>query len=268
MTAETPNLPAIRQQGTELGVSRPGGALVSKIAGEATKYLPSLTKKMHRVGDYEVDEQSYRQILIWLDQLAVCWNNFYERTKGEDGLVCEVHKSPERFCGRDCVSCRQERLDRFLYLQSGGIASRVDEEVINLDDLLDEKGHIISVNFGGLDLTEIDLSLCKEVRKICLGYGFVRKLDLSNCNKLEMLICDNNEIECLDLSRLPMLMELHCRLNNLSELDITACETSEFTLSCDPHVKVTKRRDQLLRIIDRSAVYCNDEAEQSRIDRH
>ena len=210
---------------------------------------------MRRLGDYEVDEQSYRQIMIWLDQLADCWNNSYERLKGEDGLLYEFHSTPLRICGIDCVPCRQERLERFLYLQSPHHAmATIGHDLINLDDMLDEEGHIVSVNFGGLDLKEIDFSLCTELRKISLGHGFVKKLDLRNCNKIEILICDNNEIEALDISRLPKLMELHCQLNNLSELDITACETSEFTLSCDPDVKVSKRPEQSLHFIDRSAV--------------
>lgn len=247
MTAETPNVPAIRQQGTALDAARPGSGLVSKVAGEATKFLPSRTKKMHRLGDYGVDEQSYQQIMVWLDQLEHGWFSPYvRRSKHKDGLVTIGHMRPDLgaiFSEEASRRLRSRTLDHFLSLQE--FRFRIDDKPVGgKGNFVDQYGQLLSVYLEDVDLPEIDLSKCPSLRELHVVNGFLEELSLVSVPKLQTLFCDYNEISTLDLSHVPKLTELHCNGNALTELDITACETLNFTLSCDPYVVIHKRSDQ------------------------
>lgn len=225
MTNNPSNLPAIRQQGTELGVSRPGGALVSKIAGEATKYLPSLTKKMHRVSLYEVDDQSYQQLLIWLDQFRdaqpeFTLGDFYDwSSQWGEGVHLELGTSSSF---RD-----------FLY------GAHFDVHF--------SEGHIVGAKLQSLDLSMLNLSHIPNLTELWCSGNQLTELDLSLVPNLTKLWCYDNDLTEIDLSHVPDLTNLSCEDNKLTEIDIRKCRTSHFYLECDGCVEVQKRPDQSVR---------------------
>ena len=52
---------------TQLDTVRRGNRVLGRIAADALGSLPQLAERRWKVGNYEVNERTYRQIMIWLD---------------------------------------------------------------------------------------------------------------------------------------------------------------------------------------------------------
>ena len=253
------NLPALRPQGAQLEVIRPGSRLVSRIAGDAYRHLPSPSEKLWRVGDYEVNEQSYRQIMIWLDQIRVAGhdmtveqfvknnvnlvNDFWiERIRIVDFNITILDLSNSPNLTR--LICSRNHL---IELDLSGVANLValmcdDNQIGELN--LSCVSNMKKLWCGSNHLTELDLSHVPNLTQLYCQENKLTELDLSHVSKLTELVCSSNELTELDLTRVPNLQRLTCEGNQITELDISGCKTSEFRLECDPQVAIRKRTDQ------------------------
>lgn len=239
-------LPALRPQGTELSVVRPGSKLVSRIAGDAYRHLPSPTEKLWRVGDYEVNEQSYRQIMLWVDQLRAAGNDI--------DLERFIEIQDRSWINKNFIEKvnfnYQELLNFILKFEEIDISNapklielRCDFSGLSELDL-SLVPSLIRLDCAGNKLTELDLSCVANLSELeCYG-NLLTDIDLSNLSNLTVLDCRKNQIEQLDLSHLPNLMMLDCRDNRLIEIDIQGCSSSQFWLDCEPYVSVRHRPDQ------------------------
>jgi len=204
------NVPALRLQGSQFAVIRPGSGLISRIAGDAYGHLPSPSEKLWRVGDYEVNEQSYRQILIWLDQIKA------------DGQEITV----EDFVGlQDEYWVSNYWVEKAYFCPNYGFSA---DFILphNRDADLD------NFDFVELWLSQINLSLSPNLKEIRCDFCQLNALDLSRVPKLKRLSCLDNLLTELDLSQVPLLTELSCGHNQIMQLDLSHVPCLE-TLRCD-----------------------------------
>ena len=82
------------------------------------------------------------------------------------------------------------------------------------------------------ELSNIEISHCKNLRSLHCSYNKIEKLDISSCTKLDLLQCSNNQISKLELQGCVGLLHLYCVDNNIAELDLNACPKLE-SLYCD-----------------------------------
>lgn len=289
------NLPALRPQGTQLVVVRPGSGLVSRIAGDVYRHLPGAAQRLRRVGVHELNEQSYRQVIIWLNQVKMA---------GWDGSL-------DQFCDLLFTSSQMFTNVKYTYLSSEGKITTANLENYDLDAIdLSHVPHLThlwvpgnrlielalshvtgltnlwcsenqlrelnlspvpkiktlwcyrnlltELNISDLPnleflwcsenpLGELDLSQAPKLSSLRCLENQLTDLDLSHVPELTYLACDGNQLTNLDLSYVPELKYLSCSGNQLTQLDIRGCVNSNFTLSCDPHVMVHKRADQIVK---------------------
>jgi hypothetical protein len=198
------NLPALRPQGTQLVVVRPGSGLVSRIAGDACRHLPNQTEKLWQVGDYEVNEQSYRQIMIWLEQI---------RKAGKEITLSEfLYKQETKPWGTPVEWIIDGKI-RHVQLDGYSLEQIDLSNVPYLTDLWCHNNKI----------TYIDMSKIPMLNYLKCCDNMLSAIDLSHVGKLERLICCNNKLQSLNLNFTPLLFDLICENNILREMDLSAC---------------------------------------------
>jgi hypothetical protein len=192
------NVPAHRTPAAPLAIVRPGNHLVSRMAKDVLKSLPSLVEKRWRVGEFEVCEQSYRQIMIWLDRMK------------SNGITIS--------------------LDDFVDLQANTLRVHVR---YSFDDIYaDERwivdGKIVRAYFSNdprlifeNPRTELDLSSIPSLILLWCDGNQLAEIDLSNVPCLTLLQCDDNQLTELNLASVPKLTALWCQSTGLTELDLS-----------------------------------------------
>jgi hypothetical protein len=269
MTNETPNLPALRPQGTELDVARPASSLVSRIAGDAYRHLPSPTAKLWRVGDYEVNEQAYQQIMIWLDEIKV-----EGRKITLEGFARAQSWTPEVIVNFLSKQVREKegvdiRADQLAMIRLREAARKAQVELASRN-LVEIKlpfisAKVIDGNISPIHLSEfinhesyekfINISdkshasnwiVNNQIKSVRL-FG-LKRVDLSNVPKLKSLYCYGNELELLDIPRLEYLYIIDCSNNNISELDISkAPKLNELNCRKNKLMNLDLSNSQMLR---------------------
>jgi hypothetical protein len=198
------NLPALRPQGTQLVVVRPGNRLVSRIAGDAYRHLPSPSEKLWRVGEYEVSEQSYRQIMIWLSQI---------RKSGNEITLAEFLCKQETMPWGASVEWIKEGEIRQIQL-NGYSLEQIDLSYVPYLTHLSCHDNKIS----RLDLHKVPML---KYLKCCDNMFF--ELDLSYVDKLQRLICTNNKLHYLNVRQNPLLFDLIFDDNIINKIEISNC---------------------------------------------
>ncbi len=235
MTVKRPNLPAIRSQGTAVEVTRPGGSLVSRVSGEAVRYLPNITKKTYRVGDYELNEQSYRQIMVWLDQIKASGGDVtlegFARAQLWDpeiifNFIVERFREKEGFdirCDQLAVirirHAAEDAQVQLAHSKSVRISIPfITAPSIHINELINHGDYrYIKNRYNNKSIKPwiIDQDI------IAVRLFSMNEIDLSSAPKLRKVRCCDNNLEYLDISKLPDLIELDCRRNKLTKLDIS-----------------------------------------------
>lgn len=70
-------------------------------------------------------------------------------------------------------------------------------------------------------LTELDLSHCKNLKRLIVFENRLSELDVSGLSELEILSCGDNNLSSLDVSKNKNLKRLYCASNNFEVLDIS-----------------------------------------------
>ncbi len=261
----------VRPDETQIDVARRGNRIIARIASDALKSLLILAEKRWQVGDYQVSEQTYRQIMIWVDHLnSNGWGkNIEEFSKIQDANCPFIHDEYRR--GKWIVESRITSLSlghsKFTSLNLSGAPGLTYlycryNELTELDlasvpslTYLDCSGNqLTELDLAGVpgltyldcmqnQLTELDLASVPGLTRLGCGINQLTELDLTSVPGLTRLDCGSNQLTELDLTSVLGLASLHCVGNQLTALDISDCPELEEVV-CDPGVLVRKRPEQ------------------------
>lgn len=246
------------------------GHIVSRMVKDALEIARSSsslsTKKLFRIGDFELCEPDYRQVLRWADALEWSPESLLQFLANSKSIGPEIALRIENGSIRDLVwDGMRMGLDAFewepgLKLQRLSILWRMPQwstEVTlpTLKTLSLFSGHY----------RELDLSSVPGLTKLWCGKNHLRTLDLSPVPGLKALECNENQLRILDLSPVPGLKELSCIDNLINELDLSPvpeltmlwCNKNhlkELDLSPVPGLKALSCGDNYLNELDLSQV--------------
>jgi Leucine-rich repeat (LRR) protein len=208
----------------------------------------ALAQKSFKIGDYELLDPDYRQILLWsedlmLDPLVVLktliqekednWQQRFEFVTLNNGrlinIIMDLNKLPlkeikwvdgiavEKLWIRgnldpECALNVSLKLPQIRWLKLPGLRlTELDLSCMPLLEYLDCEGN---------QITELNCSYVPRLRKLSCSYNHLSELDLSCLPMLENLKCSNNLLTELDLAFVPKLENLACENNRLTELEI------------------------------------------------
>lgn len=103
---------------------------------------------------------------------------------------------------------------------------------INTFNIYGDQNAIISLNFKGSSLSDLDLSGCKSLKELGCSAMSLTELNISKNLLLEELYCNYNQISCLDFSNNLELKTLSCSGNLIQLLELSG-NTKLTYLSCD-----------------------------------
>ena len=193
----------------------PDGSLANTAAG-ATRILSVMVGEMlaltrreqaaiqfakWKIGDYEFCEPDYRQILLWVEALALepeevirrlsRWK--WQQTEFENGKIVKLN-----------LDLHQLPLTTLQWVEN-----------LEIEDLRinswEEAPTSVLLRFPFLP----------RLRTLHCSQFKSDALDLSPVPALTELHCDNNQLRKLDLSSVPGLLELWCHFNQLAELNLS-----------------------------------------------
>lgn len=175
----------------------------------------SKPKNLRQVGTHEICEQSYNQIVIWLEHLKSIG-----REIGLDELVSRQAKS--WVLDGNIVELNVSFLG-FSKLDLAGIPSLNqlwcdNNQLTDLDLSSVPELKVLYCNRN--QLTEIQLCSVPELTELWCNDNKLTELDLASVPELTKLSCDSNQLTELDLASIPDLTILSCRSNQLTELDL------------------------------------------------
>ena len=197
---ETTNLPAIS---TGRGVDRPktgGELIIDTLVGDAWATALQQIKPTFRIGNYELHEEAYRQILIWAE------------VEGRE---------PEWIIQTASNLCRINSLQMF---KNGQIASLcISDELMSKTEVdLSSVPALIELSCEAMNIAKLDLSGVPALSVLSCQRNQLIELDLSRVPELTKFNCRENQLTELDLSAMPLLSELSCQGNQLIELDLSS----------------------------------------------
>ena len=82
-------------------------------------------------------------------------------------------------------------------------------------------GGVTFFDCTGIDLTQLEINNCPELKNVYCDSNELTELNISNCPSLEILSCWNNQLTSLNITGCPALIELNCRINQLTSLDLS-----------------------------------------------
>lgn len=213
------------------GVKRVVEGMVGDALELARKNSVALAGRRIRIGDLELCEPDYRQILRWAKALDFSPEQVISRLQSEDPEVpwsqmswASDLKSSQFFNGKLCIlkwSFKLLPLKDFEWevglsithaiLLSGGLPLKIEVLPRTLTHL----------HCSAFCLSEIDLSGAPLLSELSCWLNRLTELDLSKVPQLERVWCGGNHLTGLDLNSVPLLKELDCNSNKLTELDLT-----------------------------------------------
>jgi len=236
------NLPAFHRQGTQLDGVRPGGRLVSRIAGDAYRQLPSVTEKLWPVGEFEVNEQAYRQIMAWLNQIRATGEEItlegFARAQLWDRAII-INFLVEQFSEKEGIDISADTLAMARIKHAAETAqvelSRRTSTEVSLPFITVRQGNgaattlSLKENIRHEDYNKIkNIGNNKNIEPWIKNNSIfsvrcfsIRNLDLSNAPNLRKLYCYGNSLSYLDISNVPYLNELECQENKLTNIDLS-----------------------------------------------
>ncbi len=250
-----------------------------------------LQQARFRIGDYELREPDYRQILRWAEaagrepEEVLRVLNQRERRLIEDAVFFRLHDGAivELDWNFGCLPFIPETWEPGLRIRILKFRGSWPETSVTLRPILPELAtlscdvcHCASLDLSpvpgltkldcrGNSLTELDLSPVPGLTKLDCGFNQLTELDLSPVPGLTELGCAANALTELDLSPVPGLTKLDCRGTQLTELDLSPvpgltkleCSSNELTeldLSPVPGLTDLNCRANDLTVLDLSPV--------------
>lgn len=198
---------------------------------EAARWHADFSKRI-KIGDQELCEPDYRQILRWAESLNLTPDTFLEYllasppSENENGEQWDQVDNTLISNGRLVkVAWNTDALPlgafewvpglvikSFVFWGSGKPRSAFAPKLPCLTRLI----------CTGLDLSRLELDAVSQLEHLYCANNRLAELDLSAVPMLTMLSCDRNQLTELDLSRVPLLTGLNCCDNHLTKLDISA----------------------------------------------
>ncbi len=247
------SLSQIGPRGGQILAEMVNGALaLSRGTGSDTR----LTRRF-RIGDHELCEPDYQQILLWAKAMEMVPETVIERllkvrkyntgkgngTAFENGRIIKLAwdmallplDSFEWVKGLeietiDCSGCQFTELDLsavplLTELSCGGY--KLTELDLSAIPLLTE---LYCVD---CKLTELELSAVPLLTLLCCAYNQLIELELSAVPLLTRLWCSDNQLTELELSAVPLLTLLSCASNQLTELELSSVTLLTALDCCD-----------------------------------
>jgi Leucine-rich repeat (LRR) protein len=257
-------LPLIIHPGSELSLEGPqGGRIVAEMvsgaldlsrSAQAMSELASASQSNFKVGDFELAEPDYRQILLWAKSLEM-----------EPAAVIAALKAKKD--GGTETSIVNGRIVK-LYWTFDSLPIKAFEwvdglviEIISFMDfefssLYDEyKSSSIDAGeapVGYPDCERVLTVRLPELRSLfCSAIG-LKKLDVSGAPLLTRLDCSENGLAEVNLSCVPELSWLDCYQNKLTELDLSPVPGLAWLKCCDNRLE----RLDLLHLPQLANLWC------------
>lgn len=203
----------------------------------------SSTEARFRIGNYDLREPDYRQILLWANALNLEAAEIIRRMKmGRDETMLSAHSrlsqyGRESYYGLESIETRIEDgsivtlvwdfsllpLTEFWWVDGLGIREASFIGRSPSPPCLQLKLPLLTfLKCRDLGLTEIDLSFVPRLTKLWCDDNQLTNLDLSHVPELTRLGCSDNQLTELDLSRVDNLYWLWCSSNQLTNLDLSS----------------------------------------------
>jgi Leucine-rich repeat (LRR) protein len=197
--------------GISTGTGRRTSPIIERMAQDvlARAKAQALKTARYRIGEYELREPDYRQILRWAEELEMA-------PEAVLAVLAESRVEPESWQDWEPIG---------FAVEDGAIVSLAwDFERLSLVPQVWEPGLVIrTLGFAG-EWRDPAVALQPVVPRLqtlrCSPVG-LESLNLAGVPELTMLYCDENQLTELDLSPVPELTELSCWDNELTELDLS-----------------------------------------------
>lgn len=180
----------------------------------------TLALKKYRLGEYELCEPDYQQILVWANETrkppeAIIQRLLEMKSSFVNGRLIEIHWDDGSFPMRKFSFVRDLQIKVFHVL--GG------SRALGIINSMKAPG----VAPADFELSEIDLEGLSELEVLAVSSQNLKNLNLRHTPKLKRLLCQSNFLTKLDLSLSHELVELWCPSNELTELDLSAATKLE-----------------------------------------
>jgi hypothetical protein len=213
--------------------------------------VPAPRDTRHRIGEYELREPDYRQILQWSDDLGMSPEQVVAQLAAsrvepmwwedrhpiafvvEDGAIVSLAWDFQR------LSSVPDAWQEGLRIRELGFTGNWVEPSIPLKARLQglQVLRFIGVYVASVDLspapgltelrcwenrlTDLDLTPVPGLKELRCWDNQLTELDLSPVPGLTYLVCSKNQLAELDLASVPQLTELYCSGNKLADLDLS-----------------------------------------------
>jgi hypothetical protein len=208
------SLSQIRPRGGQILAEMVNGALaLSRVNGSDTRLA-----RRFRIGDHELCEPDYQQILLWAKALELEPVTVFER------LLKEPKHANEQRHKTQIINGRMTRLGWDTELLPLNTFEWVDDLAIEAIFFLDETDEkILQYIFGEQDhqCRTLNLSSVPYLTELRCSYRKITSLDLSKQSLLTTLDCSASHLTSLDLSTVPLLTTLNCGSNELTSLNLS-----------------------------------------------
>ena len=232
------NFSLVRRTPGAVGQTRPGvKRIVVGMVGEtlelARKNTQALAERRFRIGDHELCEPDYRQILWWAEAMHLSGEEVILRLlRDSEAALSELGFAG--WSGGSSSVIEEGRLRHLVW----------DSRVLPLAEFHWEPGlqitgaaflgppdwspslqlrlpSLLTLGCAAVGLRQLDLSRTPLLTKLWCRHNQLTELDLTSVPLLTELSCSSNPLTELDLTPVPLLTELYCDRNELTELDLT-----------------------------------------------
>lgn len=198
----------------------------------ARNYTTSISQKRFVIGDYELREPDYQQIVLWAEMLEMeTVEVFHCLEKETISLVKNYHTEGDiSFLVEDgaiislIINFDILPLSNFKWVD--GISIQIigfkNKFLGNSNDFFIKIPSLEVLDCSNIGLNQLDLSSVKNLKELDCGSNELIEIDLSLITKLSKLSCSSNQLTELDLSPVPQLTQLLCMGNKLTELDLSS----------------------------------------------
>lgn len=203
------------------GAKRVLSRMVSDALSQAKEEKSALAAARFQIGEYELREPDYRQILIWAKALALEPEEVIQRLRTAQAVYEQ---------GENELNCREEADDKAagegvpIFTDGAILKLYWDFELLPLEDFEWVAGLKVEVLFFFASVVEeapnLRLNL-PHLRHLTCQDMLLSELDLSGVPRLSSLVCSRNRLTKLDLSKVTELTTLECGFNPLIELNLS-----------------------------------------------
>jgi Leucine-rich repeat (LRR) protein len=196
-----------------------GALVLSRATGSSAALM-----RRFRIGEHELCEPDYQQILLWAKALDLEPETVIESLLADAKFVSKQGSATQIVNGRIIKLCWDIELLPLVSVAwvKGLVIETIDCSYCRLTELdLSAVPLLTSLSCGDNQLTELELSAVPLLTLLYCGDNQLTELDLSTVPILAKLVCHTNQLTELDLWAVPLLTELYCFTNELTELDLS-----------------------------------------------